>query len=78
MTSKLAYEKIPKKIIKSFFKFVFLTKKVQGKYLWDIFEIFLNATIRNIKIQNILDIIKSSKFMNLINLIIKIFMKFFI
>jgi hypothetical protein len=70
MTSKLAYKKIPKKIFKSCFKFVFLTKKFK--------EIFLNATIRNIKIHNILDTIESSKFMDLINLIIKKTMKMFL
>jgi len=31
-------------------------QKIQGKNQLDIFETFLNAVIRNIKIQNILDI----------------------
>jgi len=72
MTSKLLYEKIPKKILNSCFKFVFLTKKFKERWPCVTFlKLFINVMIRNIKIHNILHIIIISKSMDLINVLIK-------
>jgi len=64
MTSKLLFL-ILKKIWKSCFKFVFLTKKFKEMKQDYIFKTFINATTKDIKIQNILDIIEISKSMEL-------------
>ncbi len=53
MTSKYFRKKIPKKILKSCFKFVFLTKKFKEMNQCYVLETFLNALIKDIKIQNI-------------------------
>jgi hypothetical protein len=50
---------------------VFLTKKFKGKISIAFLKRFLNAKIRNIKIQSILDIIEISKYMELNKLIQK-------
>jgi hypothetical protein len=50
---------------------VFLTKKFEGKISIAFLKRFLNAKIRNIKIQSILDIIEISKYMELNKLIQK-------
>jgi hypothetical protein len=63
MNSKYLKKKNHKRIRKSWVKFVFLTKKFKEKNKCYVFETFLNAMIRNIKIHNILDIIKISKSM---------------
>ncbi len=57
--------KILKKILKSCFKFVFLTKKFKEMKQDYIFKTFINATTKDIKIKNILDIIEISKSMEL-------------
>jgi hypothetical protein len=54
-----------------------LDQKVQGKKHSYILEFFLNVVNRNIKLQNILDIINVSKFIQLgISIHQKILMKF--
>jgi hypothetical protein len=52
-----------KKILKSCFKFVFLTRKSKEKTNIIFLKLFINAMIKNIKIHNILDIIGFSKSM---------------
>jgi hypothetical protein len=64
MTSKLPLQKFPKKIFKSYLKFVFMTKKFKQKKTNVMFlRLLLNAMSRNIKIHNIFDIIEMSKYM---------------
>jgi hypothetical protein len=58
MTSKLPYEKNHKKILKSCCKFAFL-KGTNITFL----KLFINVMIRKLKIHNVFDIIKISKFM---------------
>jgi hypothetical protein len=62
MTSKLPWEKIHKKIFKSCFKFVFLTKKFKEKNSRHFLETF-SKMIKNTEIHNIIDIIAISKSM---------------
>jgi len=54
--------KLPEKN-KSCSKFVFLTKKFKENKSFTFLKLFLNAMIRNIKIQNIIDISEISKSM---------------
>jgi hypothetical protein len=63
MTSKLTFFLVPKKTLKSYFKFVFLTKQLKEKYQHTLLKLFLNAIIKNIKLNNIFDIIEVSKSM---------------
>ncbi len=63
MNSKLPYEKIHNFFLKSYSKFVFLTKKFKGKTSVMFLKLFLNAMIGNIKIHNILHIMEISKSM---------------
>jgi hypothetical protein len=57
MTSKLPLKN------KSCSKFVFLTKKFKENKSLMFLKLFFNAMIRNIKIQNIIDIIEIAKSM---------------
>jgi hypothetical protein len=78
MSFKLPLKKIPKKKFNSCFKFVFLTKKFKERWPCITFlKHFLNAMIKNIKIQNIFDIIEISKYMELNKCIIKTNYEFF-
>jgi hypothetical protein len=62
MTSKYIKKIIPKKILKSCFKFVFLTKKFKEKNQHHV-KLFKNEMIMNTKMHNIVDIIEISKSM---------------
>ncbi len=77
MTSKLPQKKNYKKNHKSYSKFVFLTKKLKEKTKIPFLKFFLNTMIKNIKIQNIINIIEISKSMEP-NKCIKKIMKMFI
>ncbi len=77
MTSKLPQKKNHKKFHKSYSKFVFLTKKLKEKTKIPFLKFFLNTMIKNIKIQNIINIIEISKSMKP-NKCIKKIMKMFI